>query len=122
MINILSDMYSKANMAVKSSEGSSEECPITIGLLQGEILSPLLFTLFIADLVKILIKKGIREAALDKITEVLASAFADNKVFLAENIVIKKKKIKALEEYFQLNSLVVNIDKTKVVLFQKKGF
>ena len=88
MINILSDMYSTANMAVKSSEGSSEECPITKGLLQGEILSPLLFTLFIADLVKFLIKKGIRGAALDKITEVFALAFADDKVFLAENIVI----------------------------------
>ena len=61
-------MFSKANMSVKSSEGSSEECPIAIGLVQGEILTPLLFTLFIADLVKFLSSYSISGDAPNKIT------------------------------------------------------
>lgn len=47
---ILKNLYDKATVKIRASEGTTNEMKITEGLLQGEILGPLLFILFCADL------------------------------------------------------------------------
>ena len=48
-INIIKDLYCKANMSVRTKDGLSEKCDITKGVLQGETLSPILYSLYIVD-------------------------------------------------------------------------
>ena len=60
IINIIKDLYTKANMAVKNKEGLSEKHNINKGVLQGETMSPMLYSLYIADLGKCLEDEDIR--------------------------------------------------------------
>lgn len=122
LINILIDMYNNATMAIRNSEGISEKCQITLGVLQGETLSPLLFSLFLSDIEEFLLKKeGVRGVSINHMLEIIMLAFADDMVFMADSYINFKKIIRVLEEYFDLNKLTVNIKKTKAILFQKGG-
>lgn len=122
IINIFGNLYSKANLRVRTSEGLSERCAVLCGVLQGEVMSPLFFALFIADIEKFLISKGVRGVSLNHHIEIIMLAFADDMVFMADTPVWLRRIIKHLEEYFQLNGLEVNIKKTNIVVFQKGGF
>lgn len=123
IINILINLYNNATMAVKNREGISDKCPITLGVLQGETLSPLLFSLFLSDIEDFLLKReGLRGVPINHMMEIIMLAFADDMVFMAESYIMFKRIIKELEEYFALNKLTVNIKKTNAILFQKGGF
>ena len=122
IINILIDLYSKANVVVKSKEGVSDECPMTIGVFQGETLSPLLFSLFLHDIEKFLVNdKGLRGVSINNMVEIIMLAFADDMIFFADTFVLFRRLVKILEDYFDENLLVVNITKTKALKFQKGG-
>ena len=51
-VRMVDGMYKKTTARVVVGEGASEECDVKIGLRQGSVLSPLLFTA-VLDLVAI---------------------------------------------------------------------
>lgn len=55
------------------------------------------------------------------LVEILLLAYADDIVLFADSYVYMKKIIQALFEYCIINELEVNVNKTKVILFQKGG-
>ena len=92
----------------------SNERSIQVGVPQGSILGPLLFLLYINDL----------PASLSKM---LAVKFADD-----TNLVIKGRSLEDLaneinsdlasvSDFFKANKLKLNVEKTKMVCFRKKG-
>ena len=109
IINIFGNLHSKANLRVKTSEGLSGRCVIRDEVLQGEVMFPLCFVLFIVDIEEFLKTKGIRGVSLNHMLKIILLAFADDMVFIANSPVWLKRIIKALEEYFHINSLEVNI-------------
>lgn len=121
IIKIIASLYINANMAVKTPEGLSENCKINQGLLQGETLSPILFALFIADIEQFLIGRGVRGVSLNHLVEAILLAFADDMVFLSDSYIQLKSIVKHLQDYFTLNELDLNVQKTNIVLFQKGG-
>ena len=56
---------------------------INYRVLQGETLSPLLFSLFICDMEEFPITKGIREVSATHIVEILMLAYAEDIVIIA---------------------------------------
>ena len=121
LINVLISLYQNAIMLIKNQHGTSKPIEITEGLLQGEILSPLLFSLFISDLENFLRLKGIRGISISKLTEILLHAYADDIVVVSNSPALMKRILKAHREYWSINQLVVNIKKTNIVIFSKGG-
>lgn len=120
-INILIDLYSKAEIAVKGSSGISEYTRVTLGVLQGEVLSPLLFSCFIADFEEFLRAEGIRGVSVNHLTEIVLYAYADDIAIPADTCVEMRKIIKALKKYCVLKKLEINVKKTQMIIFRKGG-
>lgn len=113
------NLYEKANISVKSKAGRSTGIEITEGVMQGQTLSPVIFNLFISDLEEYFINKRIRGVSINKSKEILIEACVDDIAILADNIVLMIKIIRILKEYCQEKELKINVNKTKVVIFQK---
>ena len=84
-------------------------------------MSPLLFALFLSDLELFLKSKGLRGVSVSHLSEILLLAFADDIVILADSYIAMKNVTKYLFEYCVINKLIVNVKKTKIILFQKGG-
>jgi hypothetical protein len=59
IIRILQNVYKEASTRIRLTTEKSQTIPITEGLLQGCVASPLLFTLYIADIIEIINKSGL---------------------------------------------------------------
>lgn len=57
-VRVLQDLYCKATMRVRSGCEESKELSVTRGVLQGDCLSPLLFTLLVSDIIDFFRTKG----------------------------------------------------------------
>ena len=115
--NILSDMYSYSQSAVKIDNEYTDFFKLKRGVKQGDSLSPTLFNCFINDLHDIFDKSC---DPLDLDTSSLSSlSFADDLVLLSKSQQGLQKALNKLEEYCHKWQLTVNIKKTKVLVFQK---
>ena len=121
IINVLKSLYSNASIKIKTGGDLTEKIRVTKGVLQGESISPLLFSLFLSDLEEYLLSKGVRGVTVTHLIEVLLIGYADDLVMLADSYIEMKKVLKHLYDYCKQNELKVNLLKTKIVLFQKGG-
>jgi len=87
-------------------------------VLQGEILSPKLFTIFMDDLVDMLHNSNIPALKVGAATIHLL-LYADDIVLFSTNPIHLQEKKDLPKEYFELNGIKVNLGKTKVVIFRK---
>lgn len=118
-LNILRSFYSQATAAIKCNDSLTPTVAITRGVLQGEVLSPLLFSLFLADLETFLLEKGCHGLSINSAKEVVLLAYADDLVLLANTPTEVNRKLTALAEYCAKFSLTVNTSKTNIVIFRK---
>lgn len=121
MINILKNMYAKAKAKVRTPMGATDSFDVDTGVLQGEILSPLLFNLFLNNLIDRLNDSNIPGVYISSSVFLHILLYADDAVILAESRIDLQKKLNLLEKFcFEFN-LEVNINKTKVMIFRKGG-
>lgn len=119
LINIIKDIYDKSMMVVNWREEISKEIKITKGILQGDPLSPYLFSLFINDLGKYFRKRGHKGVNMDDKNEIIELMFADDLVLLSDTEIETKKLLQTLESYANQKGLKVNLSKTKILPFRK---
>lgn len=88
--------------------------------MQGEILSPLLFSLYISDIEDILksYDVGVR---INKNLILRLLMYADDMVALSTSKTGLQMIIRILHKYFTTHSLNVHLAKTKVVVFRRNG-
>jgi hypothetical protein len=118
-IAFIQAIYSNVNAKVRTVHGESDGFKLEKGVLQGESLSPKLFTIFMEQIVEILYQSDIPtlKVAAEDIHLLL---YADDIVILASNAIDLQKKIGVLKEFFDQNNLSVNLGKTKCVVFRRK--
>ncbi len=116
---ILRSMYSNSVSKIKNDDNSN--CfKIERGVHQGNVLSPLLFKLFLADLPDIL--RSVEGDPVKIGSKTLSSLlFADDLVILSRSSKGLQKYLDKLNEYCNNNRILVNIDKTKSITFNKRG-
>jgi endonuclease/exonuclease/phosphatase family metal-dependent hydrolase len=121
LIRAFGSVYSKCNTRIRLEDKLSDPINVTEGLMQGCVASPLLFTLYIADIVDLLKNSGVSGISLNDLYELHILLFADDTVLLASSARALQLKINLLHRYFKQLGLIVNISKTKVVVFRRGG-
>ena len=91
-----------------------------VGLLQGEVFSPFLFSLFVNDLETCLEQNANASFTPDQLSMYLLM-FADDTVSFSESVEGLQLSLNNLVSYCNKWDLTVNIDKTKIVVFKKGG-
>ena len=96
VLNIIRDMYSKTKLCVKHMRTFSHFFTSNVGLLQGENLSPIMFSMFLNDLKNVLCNHGSKMYTLqqtaqaaqlenvDDLMYIFLLLYADDTVILAE--------------------------------------
>lgn len=115
-INIVRCIYSGAQAKIRTSKGMTEYFNIERSVLQGETLSPILFTLFLDDLVEVLQKSGIPPIVVGR-ARIHALLYADDVSLLSTNCIHLQEMMDVVAAYFDRNKMKVNLGKTKVVIF-----
>ena len=120
-IKLLKNMYSDISFAIKTDFFSiSEEIESKQGVLQGCLLSPLLFSIFINDIVDFL-NIDSAHAPLVGGSSIHALLYADDLVLCSTTKVGLQNLLNKLSNYCKYWHMQVNISKTKVMVFKRGG-
>lgn len=117
MLNVIRSLYSEVKLSVKGDE--NRKFYSNFGVLQGNSLSPLLFSLFVSDLPEYLSDAKIGTKIQDIIVKVLM--FADDTAIFSETIEGLQEGINSVSKYCKKWGITVNVEKTKIVVFKKGG-
>ena len=113
-------MYSTVKSCVKNGNLLSDFFDYTIGLRQGETISPILVSLFLEDLELFLLENPNSGININELS-IIILLFADDMVIFAKNPSELQSNIDKLSEYCDKWGLEVNVDKTKTMVFRKRG-
>ena len=92
----------------------------SLGLMQGEVFSPILFSLFINDFEMQFLRDGCVPVELQDI-HLFLLMYADDMVLFSESIDGLQHMLNSLYTYTKNWNLEVNIQKTKIVIFRNGG-
>ncbi|MEW8542874.1 MAG: reverse transcriptase family protein, partial [Candidatus Thiodiazotropha sp.] len=93
------------------------DCPV--GLRQGCMLSPILFSLFINEFVELIEQSGLRGVQLyPEIVEIFLLLFADDVALISDSVIGLQRQFYLLQDFCREQKLNVNIPKTKVVVYK----
>ena len=115
-IRVLKALFNGGTAAVWVSAGLTESFPVETGVRQGCLLSPMLFAIYINDLMESL-PSGISVGDVN----IKVLMYADDIVILAETVDDLQLKIRGLEEYNNRWGLKLNLEKSKIMIFQRGG-
>ena len=92
------------------------------GLKQGEVCSPVLFSLFINELTKDITESGKHGIQLaPDLIELLVLLFADDVVLLSDSVFGLQTQLNILFNTAKRLDLIVNLDKSNIVVFRNGG-
>ena len=96
------------------------DCPV--GLKQGCIASPILFSIFINEFASLVENSGIKGVQLvPELTEILLLMFADDIALIADTVQGLQSLLNVLYDFCTNKGLIINIPKSMIVLDKKGG-
>ena len=120
ILNIIKSMYESVKSRVKLRGKNENEYFYSLGLRQGECLSPLLFTLFLNDIEEKFSCSGVEGLDLDSF-KIFMLLYADDIVVFANNEEQLQCGLDVLSQYCARWKLEVNVSKTKNLIVRKGG-
>lgn len=120
VLRIVKNMYMNVKSCVKHCNSFSDFFEYSVGLRQGDVISPLLVSLFLEDLELYLQNNANSGIEIYDIV-LLILLFADDMVILGNTPEELQSHLNCLANYCQNWSLEVNSSKTKIMVFRKRG-
>ena len=121
-LNAIKALYATVLAAVRNNSQTSYYFQCPIGLQQGCLLSPTLFTIFIAEVSKFInahAKHGVQ--FMPGLKTIHHLFFADDEILVSDTIRGLQIKLNLIEMQSERLGLEVNLDKTQIVKFRKGG-
>ena len=132
IFQLIKNMYSRAKSCVALNGCLSEYFPCQVGVRQGENLSPLLFSIYLADLesylsenyeglldISSLATEFLGNGTLDVYLKLFILLYADDTILMAESPASLQSALDAMAGYCDKWKLCINTSKTKVVIFSR---
>ena len=119
--NNLKTLYTNDNCCVKVGNQITESFLANQGVKQGCILSPLLFNIFIADIVDRFSNENCRPLRINEAQSISCLLWADDVVLMSRSEEGLKNMLSALASYADENGMAINVKKTKCMIFNKTG-
>lgn len=118
---VIQNMYAKTVLCVKCNHKITDHFKSDIGIRQGDNLSPTLFKIYINDLEKYVAET--RDTNPVKIGEKYINCllYADDVVFVSKSKDGLQNCLNALKQFSEEWKLQINQQKTKVMIFNKRG-
>ena len=111
-------MYACVKFCVRFNNECTNTFDCPVGLRQGCLLSPVIFSIFVNELSKLIESSDICGIQLfPDITEILLLLFADDIALMADSVRGLQKQINITEKFCDTYKMVVDTVKTKVMVF-----
>ena len=117
-VRLLLQMYLNQTLHVKWDDIISRQFNVTNGVRQGGVLSPLLFSVYIDDLMNALESHGMGCCIGQKLCG--AAGYADDIILLGPTSSGLRQMIDICEKYADLHDIIFNGIKSKVLVYNKK--
>ena len=114
-VRLLLNMYTKQKLQVKWNSHMSNTFDVTNGVRQGGVLSPLLFSVYVDELLEKLKSKGIG-CSIDHIFTG-ALGYADDIILICPSVTALKDMIEICEDYAKDHNILFNGKKSKYLIF-----
>ena len=118
-LKLLQEMYSKNQIFVKVADGLCQPFCSTVGVLQGEVNSPLLFNIFVNKI------SNIFDQSCDPVrinnTDQNCLLWADDLFVVSQSAHGLQNAINKVSDFYASLGLELNIKKTKVIIFNISG-
>ena len=118
-LKVLQEMYSGNKVFVKLPEGLCQPFSTTVGLLQGEVNSPILFNLFINNI------SDVFDNSCDPVqisgTDQNCLLWADDLFLVSQSAEGLQRAINKVHLFYLSLGLHLNVSKTKIMVFNKSG-
>jgi len=121
LLSVFRSLYSQIKLGVKHMNSISDLFESDIGLLQGEICSPIMFSLFLND-IELHLQADINAGITIDQLSIYLLLFADDAVLISKSAEGLQSSMDNLFEYYTKWNITVNVDKTKIVIFHKGRF
>jgi hypothetical protein len=123
IVQALQSMYRVVRARVRAGADLTEEFLCPLGVKQGEVCSPVLFSLFINELTKDIVNRGRHGIQLSPdLIELFILLFADDVILFSDTVVGLQTQLNILCESAKRLGLIVNLDKSNVVVFRNGGY
>ena len=123
LLNCIKSMYSDVKARIRSGARLTDVINCTEGVKQGDVCSPLLFSLFINELASEIIQKGRHGVHLSPdIIELFIMLFADDIILMSETVIGLQTQLNSLHASAQKLQLTVNLAKSNIIVFRLGGF
>ena len=116
--NVIKSMYNNCHSRVKCNHFLSDPIDISKGVHQGNVLSPLLFNVFINDIGDTFTENDVPVLQSSSVSHLL---YADDLLLLSTTADGLQHNITKVQEFCKQWGLSINIDKTKIMIFSKNG-
>ena len=113
-------MYQDPSCRIKFKNGLSKSFTSRCGVKQGDVLSPILFNLYINDLVKNLNETQTDPVVMGDIS-INSLLYADDIILLSSTESGLQKSLDELNKFCSSWKLDVNKEKSKVIIFNSNG-
>ena len=122
MLDALKNMYKSVKTKVRFKGNFTDYFDCPNGLKQGEICSPIIFSLFIHELTKEMRKYGRHGIQLcPDIFHVLILLFADDVALISDSVIGLQNQLNILSKISRKLDLIVNLDKSNIIVFRNGG-